>query len=405
MGGANVYGYDGDGKRVKKTENGATTYYVYSSKLGQSVMEVTANSVQRAYVDMGGQIVAMQATDGQFYWLHVNHLGSSRAMTDSSGNLAYKGQFDPYGASLTEWSNSGNTNLNTKKFTGYERDGSGLDYAQARMYNSARGRFLTPDPIGLKAANVKRPQSLNLYTYVHNDPVNLVDPTGEFAYLPPNHNYGIDGCLRAGGIWAVTGYDAIGRPVWGCIGGGGSSSNSGGQGINRGNGVQGESPPTIDREEGIKNYFRDFLENDLSPECKTALSQDLTKITFLYRTANLIDVEKHESSLAKAFWGASEVNSPTETLGQAFNRVRQTSTVPGAYTIWGTAPVNGIYFRGSQVGFSSGGSMYLLLHEMAHLALEKTDQELVTQFGITPKAGEDASKALSRFFNNKCKDE
>ncbi|MGH9800362.1 MAG: hypothetical protein ACRD82_08360 [Blastocatellia bacterium] len=73
-GGANVYGYDGDGKRVKKTEGGSTVYYVYSSKLGQSVMEVTANSVQRAYVYKGSKVVAMQATDGQFYWMHSNHL-------------------------------------------------------------------------------------------------------------------------------------------------------------------------------------------------------------------------------------------------------------------------------------------------------------------------------------------
>ena len=180
-GGANVYGYDGDGKRVKKTEGGTTTYYVYSSKLGQAVMEVTANSVQRAYVYGGGKLVAMQATDGQFYWLHTNHLGNSRAMTDASGNLTYKGQFDPYGAALTEWSGSGNTNLNSKKFTGYERDSAtGLDYANARMYNSSRGRFMTPDPIGLRGANHKIPQSLNRYSYVQNDPVNATDPTGEF---------------------------------------------------------------------------------------------------------------------------------------------------------------------------------------------------------------------------------
>jgi RHS repeat-associated protein len=177
-----VYGYDGDGKRVKKTENGATTYYVYSSKLGQSVMEVTANSVQRAYVYGGGKLVAMQATDGQFYWLHTNHLGNSRAMTDTSGNLIYKGQFDPYGTTLTEWSGSGNTNLNSKKFTGYERDSAtGLDYAQARMYNSGRGRFMTPDPIGLKGSNHKIPQSLNRYSYVGNDPINFIDPGGMIA--------------------------------------------------------------------------------------------------------------------------------------------------------------------------------------------------------------------------------
>jgi hypothetical protein len=46
------------------------------------------------------------------------------------------------------------------------------------MYNSARGRFLTPDPIGLKSARLELPQSLNRYSYVLNDPVNSVDPSG-----------------------------------------------------------------------------------------------------------------------------------------------------------------------------------------------------------------------------------
>ncbi|MFN8005042.1 MAG: hypothetical protein U0X75_28970 [Acidobacteriota bacterium] len=43
-------------------------------------------------------------------------------MTDHERHLVYKGQFDPYGQALSEWSATGNTNLNTKKFTGYERD-------------------------------------------------------------------------------------------------------------------------------------------------------------------------------------------------------------------------------------------------------------------------------------------
>ena len=46
------------------------------------------------------------------------------------------------------------------------------------MYNSVRGRFMTPDPIGLKSATQKRPQSLNRYAYVNNDPVNFIDPLG-----------------------------------------------------------------------------------------------------------------------------------------------------------------------------------------------------------------------------------
>ncbi len=183
--GTSSYGYDGDGKRVRKTENGSAVYYVYSTMSGQAMMEVTAASIQRAYIYDGKKLVAMQATDGQFYWNHRNHLGNARAMTDVNGNLAYKGQFDPYGAALTEWSSTGNTNLNNKKFTGYERDSAtGLDYAEARMYSSGRGRLLTPDPIGLKAVNQKRPESLNRYAYVGNDPVNFIDPAGTFAYNP-----------------------------------------------------------------------------------------------------------------------------------------------------------------------------------------------------------------------------
>jgi RHS repeat-associated protein len=153
-GGTSTYGYDGDGKRVRVTDGGAAVYYVYSSKLGQVAMEVNASGVRRAYLYAGGRQVAQQSVDGQFYWLHTNHLGSSRAMTDVNGNLVYKGQFDPYGQVLLEW---GSASLNTKKFTGYERDGAtGLDYADARMYNSLRGRFMQPDQLSLQSVNFSR---------------------------------------------------------------------------------------------------------------------------------------------------------------------------------------------------------------------------------------------------------
>lgn len=194
-GGTSDYGYDGDGKRVKKTEGGTTVYYVSSTVMAQTAMEITSTGIQRAYVYSGNKMVAMLATDGQFYWFHSNHLNNSRAMTDANGNLTYKGQFDPYGAALTEWSSTGNANLNNKKFTGYERDNSGLDYAQARMYSSVRGRFMSPDPAGHKAADMKKPMSLNRYAYVEGDPVNSFDPTGQFLANPsdPCVSYYFDG--------------------------------------------------------------------------------------------------------------------------------------------------------------------------------------------------------------------
>ena len=194
------YGFDGNGKRVKKTEGGASTYYVYSSVIGSAVMEVTSAGVQRAYVMNGGSVVAQRNPDGNFYWLHADHLGSGRKMTNASGNLTYRAEFDPYGKLTYEW--SATPNQNTKKFTGYERDaGSGLDYAQARMYGSEWGRFLSPDPAGLAAARMTSPKSLNRYTYTEGNPVNYIDPGG----------LGIFSWFRR---WLNTEGPARGRNLW-----------------------------------------------------------------------------------------------------------------------------------------------------------------------------------------------
>lgn len=177
--GNSSFGYDGDGKRVKKIENGSSIYYVYSAVLGQTVMEVNSSAVQTSYVYHDGRVVAQLNPDGQFYWRHINHLGGTRAMTDTNGNLVYKAFHDPYGQILSEWSASGNNNLSRKKFTDYDRDtATGLDYAGARMYNSVRGRFLQSDPAGQASARKGSPLSLNRYAYSGNNPINNTDSSG-----------------------------------------------------------------------------------------------------------------------------------------------------------------------------------------------------------------------------------
>jgi RHS repeat-associated protein len=70
------------------------------------------------------------------------------------------------------------------KFGSYERDGTGLDYAVNRYYDPQQGRFNQVDPLGMGAANLADPQSLNLYNYVQNDPVNSVDPSGLLKLIP-----------------------------------------------------------------------------------------------------------------------------------------------------------------------------------------------------------------------------
>jgi RHS repeat-associated protein len=60
--------------------------------------------------------------------------------------------------------------------TGKERDAeSGLDNFGARYNASTMGRFMSPDPLGGKLVD---PQTLNKYSYVRNNPINLTDPTG-----------------------------------------------------------------------------------------------------------------------------------------------------------------------------------------------------------------------------------
>jgi len=63
--------------------------------------------------------------------------------------------------------------------TGKERDSeSGNDYFPARYYASSMGRWTSPDPSGLYLADPENPQTLNLYSYVVNNPLRFVDPDG-----------------------------------------------------------------------------------------------------------------------------------------------------------------------------------------------------------------------------------
>jgi RHS repeat-associated protein len=67
--------------------------------------------------------------------------------------------------------------------TGKERDiESNLDYFGARYNSSSTGRFMSPDwdeqPTAVPYANFNRPQTLNEYTYLLNNPLAGVDVNG-----------------------------------------------------------------------------------------------------------------------------------------------------------------------------------------------------------------------------------
>ncbi|MBD0372900.1 MAG: S8 family serine peptidase [Pyrinomonadaceae bacterium] len=180
-----VQDYDGDGLRVKKTEQGATTYYLRSSLLGgQVIAEITGAGVwQRGYVYLGSQLLAIQYAGG-VHWVHQDPIAKSQRITDSSGALESWIELDPWGGEIT--GRSANTVFQPHKYTTYERDNNGGDEAMFRRYEGRWNRFAQPDPYD-GSYSLTDPQSFNRYAYVQNDPVNLTDPTGLDGLMDAPH--------------------------------------------------------------------------------------------------------------------------------------------------------------------------------------------------------------------------
>jgi RHS repeat-associated protein len=173
--------YDGDGARVKKVEPGnITTLYI-------GPVEITINATQRitkTYYSAGAQMVAMRtitSTGGNtLYFLHTDHLGSTSLSTNSSGVLVAgsRQSYYPFGAIRTAAS-SLPTDIT---FTGQRRDVStGLMFYNARYYDPVVGRFVSADTIVPDAAN---PQSFNRFSYVRNNPLKYIDPSGHAQTCP-----------------------------------------------------------------------------------------------------------------------------------------------------------------------------------------------------------------------------
>jgi RHS repeat-associated protein len=190
-----TYTYDAEDRRVMKSTGKTYWYGVGSDPLSES--DVYGN-ISNEYIFLNGARIAMLTlSTGAVNYYIADHLSSSRIVANSSGSVLDDSDFYPYGGERSYSSSSGNN----YKFTGKERDTeSGLDDFAARFYTSNYGRFLSADES--KYAKPADPQTWNLYTYVANNPVNAVDPTGhepdaslawaEHRYKPMQHGGSLD---------------------------------------------------------------------------------------------------------------------------------------------------------------------------------------------------------------------
>lgn len=135
----------------------------------------------KSNIYMGDRLLSTNSANststGYTEFHHPDRLGT-RLITNQALGTNYEQAHLPFGGALDAEST---IFTNPKRFTSYERSNlTGQDYAQNRVYSAKQGRFTQVDPIGMNAASLFNPQSLNLYNYVGNDPINRTDPDGLF---------------------------------------------------------------------------------------------------------------------------------------------------------------------------------------------------------------------------------
>jgi len=166
--------YDGDGKRVSKVVNGATTSYLYDVNTTLPVVLIESGDGGDILYTYGADLIAMTDPGGAQSYYHYDGLGSVRNLSDGTGAMIASYTYGAFG-DLRMMKGSSD---NAFKFTGEQTDDeTGLIYLRARYYDPSVGRFTTRDPF---PGFIADPQSLNDYAYASNNPIKYVDPSGEF---------------------------------------------------------------------------------------------------------------------------------------------------------------------------------------------------------------------------------
>jgi RHS repeat-associated protein len=178
-----TFTYGCSNERLVIEENGQRTYYVgYGGTTMAEYTEPTTSSTpvwSRSYIYLGDRLlstVTPNAGSDAFEYHHPDRLGTRILTNPSTGGWSEQVNL-PFGNELA--AESSGASSSKRRFTSYDRSpNTGLDYALNRHYDPQQGRFTQPDPARMKATSLSDPQTLNLYAYCGNDPVNRLDPDG-----------------------------------------------------------------------------------------------------------------------------------------------------------------------------------------------------------------------------------
>ena len=181
--GARTYDWDAANRLVKITQGGSIREFAYNG-FGQRMSEKVNGTVTKRWLWDGTEMIAeLDASNavtkrfftqgeqiaGASYYYTRDHLGSIREVTDATNTLRARYDYDPWGRRSANLVTT-NPVESDFGFTGHYYDApTGMHVAYYRWLDGAR--WLSRDPIGEEGG-------MNLYAYVNNEPIGLIDPFG-----------------------------------------------------------------------------------------------------------------------------------------------------------------------------------------------------------------------------------
>jgi RHS repeat-associated protein len=169
------YVYDAADRRIEKSDGGDTKEYMYFGGKLMAIYQVSTSSWTDLIYANGAVLAEVAGTASATPSYRVSdNLQSVAGLLNASGALTGTAQYAPFGEQIS------NGTGDIFGFTGLESDSveTGLNYAGARYYTPAAGRWLSPDPDS-SSYDWSNPQSLNRYAYVNNNPLGFRDPSGQ----------------------------------------------------------------------------------------------------------------------------------------------------------------------------------------------------------------------------------
>ena len=181
-GGPILDGLDGGESQLDSCGAYYTTDTIAEDKYIDRYFEKDIANNTKDHIYLGTTKLATVNNSSNPYYIVSDHLGSSSILTDNTGAIVQLTDYESYGK--INYDNIVQNLDNHYKYTGQEYDGeNGLQYFGARYMDNNTARFYSVDPILVKMDSMSKvlqdPQQFNSYSYAYNNPIVIVDDTGE----------------------------------------------------------------------------------------------------------------------------------------------------------------------------------------------------------------------------------